>query len=686
MKLAFLEAEGFRGFRENVRIDFAPGFTVLTGRNGAGKSTIFDAIEFAITGTLGKYTVDKSGTDKLEDYIWWRGDGIASASYVKVGFLNRKGQPFTVYRDRNGQATTAALIERALCAPDGKPANALRHTCQTSIIRDELITSLSFDLTEGELFSLVYDAQGAVDRPDHGHRAQDIEARVKEAVLEYGRAYEEMRERFNQALSDVSAAKDRASKAGDVRSALSLIDSELKGSPALVSERLLAAREMLTERRLKLNAVDALAEEERALLTARSGIGGSDFRSQKSRLLAQRRALEARMQGCAMALTRAKAGLALEEQRSNLATSLAELLRHGELLGLHDGHCPLCDAVRTPHEFAVGLRALSVRLRNTGSDIQSARAAVDKMTLENDSAVAELAKCVEAINELELREKALTRRETLLQENLRRLEVIALSEGELGRARQYVAHERSRLIDLERAILTLEASRSIDQIGELEAKAETLRKEADLLDDRLAKAKRAQLAAREVRHAVQRARVEVSDERLAALRPVLMEFYQRLRPHSDWRTIRYSVRGDVTRLLSLRVGENINPRFVFSSGQRRAAGLAFLLAVHVSSPWCLWQSLMLDDPVQHIDDFRALHLIEVLAALGSTDRQIICGVEDPALADLMNRRLLGSSVSAGLRYDLERAAGGSTKVSNVVSVQPMLRGVMRQASGESLAG
>ena len=96
MKLAFVEAEGFRGFREKVRIDFAAGFTVLTGRNGVGKSTIFDAIEFAITGRLGKYRVDKSGTDKLEDYIWWCGDGNATSSYVKVGFISDQDQHFTV--------------------------------------------------------------------------------------------------------------------------------------------------------------------------------------------------------------------------------------------------------------------------------------------------------------------------------------------------------------------------------------------------------------------------------------------------------------------------------------------------------------------------------------------------------------------------------------------------------------
>ena len=37
MKLDFIEACGFRGFRNKVRIECGPGFTVVTGRNGGGK-------------------------------------------------------------------------------------------------------------------------------------------------------------------------------------------------------------------------------------------------------------------------------------------------------------------------------------------------------------------------------------------------------------------------------------------------------------------------------------------------------------------------------------------------------------------------------------------------------------------------------------------------------------------------
>src|SRR6267154_4326418 len=88
--------------------------------------------------------------------------------------------------------------------------------------------------------------------------------------------------------------------------------------------------------------------------------------------------------------------------------------------------------------------------------------------------------------------------------------------------------------------------------------------------------------------------------------------------------------------LNFVVGDGHNPQFLFSSGQRRAAGLAFLLAVHLSRPWCGWQSLLLDDPVQHIDDYRALNLVEVLTAIRRTSRQVIVAVEDPALANLLS--------------------------------------------------
>jgi chromosome segregation protein len=102
--------------------------------------------------------------------------------------------------------------------------------------------------------------------------------------------------------------------------------------------------------------------------------------------------------------------------------------------------------------------------------------------------------------------------------------------------------------------------------------------------------------------------------------PLIAELYRRLRPHPVWEDIDYKIRGDVRRFLRLQVGDELNPQFIFSSGQRRATGLAFLLSVNLSLAWSRWRSILLDDPVQHIDDFRSVQLAEVMAQLSAGGR------------------------------------------------------------------
>jgi DNA repair exonuclease SbcCD ATPase subunit len=245
---------------------------------------------------------------------------------------------------------------------------------------------------------------------------------------------------------------------------------------------------------------------------------------------------------------------------------------------------------------------------------------------------------------------------------------------ELERA---ISRERDRLIDLERALLVLEASQTVSRMSSVESSILMQRAEVDKQAQAVSQSQSAVAAAREIERAVRRVSAEIVDERLAQISPLLNELYQRLRPHADWRTIDYSIRGDVRRFLSLKVGDGLNPQFVFSSGQRRAAGLAFLLSVYLARAWTPLRSLLLDDPVQHIDDFRALHLVEVLAALRLDGRQIICAVEDPALADLLCRRLVSTSTEGGRRLDIDLGPLGATSVVTDQEVNPMPVGVLR---------
>jgi len=71
LKIAFVELAGFRGFRDTTRVEFAPGFVVLTGRNGAGKSTVLDAIDFALSGSIEKFSGKHAKGGGLDKHIWW---------------------------------------------------------------------------------------------------------------------------------------------------------------------------------------------------------------------------------------------------------------------------------------------------------------------------------------------------------------------------------------------------------------------------------------------------------------------------------------------------------------------------------------------------------------------------------------------------------------------------------------
>ena len=67
MKLSKLTISGFRGIRDELSIQIPAGFLIITGKNGSGKSTICDAIEFAIRGDIRAFPGHKEKGESLQD-------------------------------------------------------------------------------------------------------------------------------------------------------------------------------------------------------------------------------------------------------------------------------------------------------------------------------------------------------------------------------------------------------------------------------------------------------------------------------------------------------------------------------------------------------------------------------------------------------------------------------------------
>jgi DNA repair exonuclease SbcCD ATPase subunit len=246
-------------------------------------------------------------------------------------------------------------------------------------------------------------------------------------------------------------------------------------------------------------------------------------------------------------------------------------------------------------------------------------------------------------------------------------------------AETLLIQEQQEVVQLERALLILESSGAMDRVRILETRIASLRGAVDQESANLSAAEKAFEAARQIDTSAKTVANEILAEHFDTVMPLLKELYRRLRPHSEWKEIQVEFGGRVRASLNFSVEGGRNPQFLFSSGQRRAAGLAFLLAIHLSRRWCRWQSLILDDPVQHIDDYRALNLVEVLSAIRRTGHQVIVAVEDGALADVLCRRLRASLGDFGRRFDLRTSKTGSAEISEIEDVHPLPREVLQLA-------
>ncbi len=682
MKLHSLTICGFRGFREELKVDFASGFTIITGRNGVGKSTICDAIEFVITGKIDKYKIEKSAQETFEDYLWWRGDGTPKSHYVTLEFINEEGEisTFTRYRAK-GLSVELDSIEKLLCQSKTKPSEALHQLCRTTIIRDELIAAYSLDLNETDRFDLVRSALGAIDGPDYSSRAKNVLAASDKAFKEAEKSYENTRLRLNDALTKLTQIRDSALKSGDAMDALKALQKHIPEIPDDINKAIKIAKQSYKNKKMLLNGMGELLNEARTIQELRSSFDTQ--KKQLSKIQPDIETFKASQKAINDKLIEAHKNLKTECQADAMAAALSSLIQHGEHVGLDDGHCPLCRAERSIDEFSAGLDAARTRLHQLGGKVETAQGIVNKLTKQLSDNAEKLSKYESEVEKIAVIENKLREREAnhvQMAQHYKVENTIMSLLNDPMKLEQSLLSERSELIEIERNLLTLETSQASNQIAELESRISIIRNELDKTAKHMAKCQKALEFAKSIDHAVKRTAHEIIDERLALISPLLNELYQRLRPHSNWRNIEYHIRGDVKRFLSLMVGEELNPQFVFSSGQRRAAGIAFLLSVHLSRLWCKWKTIILDDPVQHIDDFRALHLVEVLASLRQNDHQIVCAVEDNALANLLCRRLRSDEDNIGFRYDLDFTPSGNIHVAKNMHITPLQHTVLNNLS------
>jgi chromosome segregation protein len=209
MKLRSLSFDGFRGALNPVHVDFGDAFTVITGRNGSGKSTIVDAIEYALTGTLERFQFDTEKGEHIEDYLWWRGSGSPKRRVVNLVLVDDSGRDISISRGPDGTSDREDL-QGLLIDPSAAPDFALPRLCQTAIIRDETITRLSTDMGETERFDFVNRIMG-LSRIDIESRLSATSKRLREMSIDRQADYARTKDEVNRITSDLSQARLAAS-------------------------------------------------------------------------------------------------------------------------------------------------------------------------------------------------------------------------------------------------------------------------------------------------------------------------------------------------------------------------------------------------------------------------------------------------------------------------------------------
>lgn len=664
MKVSSICFAGFRGARSRVSLDLAPGFVVVTGRNGSGKSTLCDAIEYALTGSIRGASDHSEKGEGLHHYVWWRGDGEVADRFVEVSFAGEDGTHIKVRRTPTQVFVTPEVsLTGVLCHYSAGHDDPLAQLCRTAILRDEEITHLSVDLKETDRFDFVRGALGTADFTSAEKRAREVHELLQQESKRAAAEYVAASTRVSDVAARLSRARTEMSAVGDVAAAETTLRSVLHAPKGDLAALTILSERRAAELRLQVDGLTRLFIRAKEVAHRRSRLVYPDRIRDVE--VAQAAVEEANKQLSAVEAEAARLRVALTEAKlaDPKNASLAALSEHGQRLGLVDGRCPLCGTAQTLEQFRGHVAALGRRVE----EASAALASLNRRAAEAAEAVARAKvnadECAADLERLRREEASLQVETDAIEAESIRLQLLSVGSKPLqDRLEAGIEVRRREIAQIEQALALLQASRRVDAVRALEQEVNAARADMVAADKQVSRVRGAASKAKEAVAMVRRVRGEFIDEQLAQLEPLLLELFQRLRPHIEWPEMRCCLRGDVRRMLSFEVGNGLNPSFVFSSGQRRAAGLAFLLALHLSRRWCALKTLVLDDPVQHIDDYRALHLTEVLSAIRRIGQQVICTVEDESLAGLLARRLRSEGASSGMVVHLGYSSDNGVEV------------------------
>lgn len=678
MRLKTLVIGGFRGFPQTQSLDLDADAVIVAGANGSGKTSMFDAILWGLTGSLARLhgetsdVVSKyspSGEARVEVVL--RADDGSDMRIVR----RFDGKPHLTIENGTGEVTGPAAEARLLETlwPDAKfapePQVALsRSFTRATYLQQDLVREFVESDSEQDRFQVVSELVGV-------GRVEELQRQLEGSRNNWSRATNIIERDVAPLRSQLNAIRERIARLGSLKTDAvnegALIEWIEKASsvvPAEESGRLLSDRSAQSlDRALAALQARQLSEERRIATLER-------LRAHLARPVASapdpasyeeaERVAEATFQEASRVLATAQEQAAQRRRQQVELAERQESMRALSRLALqHLGErCPVC-------EQAIDEAATRTRLAELLSDQRSPAdlSTVDQVHVaatEVEVAERALAEVRAQLRSARTGSEARTAWEQTAADLAREVDLDPADglgdrvAASLAAVRAIIDAVKSLKSEGERLSVQLARSAELAQRADLEKQADTLTRELGSREDDLsARIETRELASR-LLDKLRDVNAGIVATELQRIEPMLQRIYAQVDPHPSFRAVNFltrTVRGHGRlwtslddRTADVSVSE---PSIVLSSSQLNVLAVSTFLSLNLAIATLPLQVVALDDPLQSLDTVNLLGLADLLRRIKAS-RQVIVSTHDERLAGLLARKL--RPVSEGGRTRLIR--------------------------------
>lgn len=680
MKLKTLRVRAFRGFGQEQTFDLDSPIVLLTGANGRGKTSFFDAIQWALLGKLPRLTGsrDSQGNDYIGNAF-----AVPSEPFVELVtehndrevVIQRTGARAALRVQVNGQSVHGpeawgVLQETLLIHPMDDEA-VYQHLTRTHLLEQETLLDFLRSDRPTDRFRMFSKFLGLGVIRDKAGFLQEAVRYSGEKVSVATRLLQAARNTVTDTKGKLESARASVYQSVEQRDQKDLLDT---------CRSLLLEIQSLTDSKVKLpggfSDILPVCKNSVAMLTATMDRWHSD-QARLTELRARSRAWEtlvneqqelqaqleeARVRESAFQplLTEAKSALdgsaqALEMFRKQMRhgsegqTQLAKFLEEGLKLASGRDKCPLCDQFITYSDLARHvdgeLQKLSRQARQLADQQKqaegvwnSAKQKYDELIAQRDLQARRIAETLSRISGSALSQ---------LTADLRRLNIIVEEGDELGTRIEQRAVQLGECLtrgnqlrdELEKIAVVVDAIGRSQLIRSLEHNLVEAEKAAGVAENEHAAITRAQQQLQLLFRKVQAIERDLVEELLQRYEPVWQEFYYRIQPHPLFTRLRLKLsQGDERGVFFEAVpegdGDSKRANMIFSGGQSAGLMVVLFLTLHLHQNWTHLGTVMLDDPLQNMDDLNVLGLVDLLRFFGE-HRQVVLSTHDERFAGML---------------------------------------------------